>query len=429
MTDAGGRRLVPRTGWGRFLAVAILLPIAGLFGVAIADALPDRLVMDRLADAIGTGDIVTDNYPTGTTGARLDRHSECKRMTIGLGDEPAVGTIESAIRSPTLGSCPGMVARVNGWVDGDGLVRAYEYSRYWSGSVIAFRVGLLLVGVAGMRMVAAVALFGAVLWAWHRLSRTSGSAVAVVGLAPLVLSTDFVDLPGALLHAIAWIVILVSVALVSRLPDDADRWTIVTVLFLVGAAFLYLADMTNPPASWALATGVLGITGARTLRGRALLVRVVVGGGAWVAGFAWMWASKWGLAAAVYGVGEMADEVSGQIDLRLNAAPEGAPPPGFLDGLRLTWGAWWDVPLTGPVVAAVVIGTIWIVSRRGMADLAATWADRVVLSLPALIPPVWLMLLRNHTQIHFWFVYRSLPAALAVLAMAWCVRLERPRRV
>ena len=44
-----------------------------------------------------------------------------------------------------------------------------------------------------------------------------------------------------------------------------------------------------------------------------------------------------------------------------------------------------------------------------MAAIAAT---------PALLPFVWFEIASNHSQIHYWFTYRSIPIALGVALLA-----------
>ena len=46
----------------------------------------------------------------------------------------------------------------------------------------------------------------------------------------------------------------------------------------------------------------------------------------WVAGLAWMWVSKWVIAAAVVGVDAVVDDVRSQIEFRLSGDYEGVSP-------------------------------------------------------------------------------------------------------
>ncbi|NIR40405.1 MAG: hypothetical protein GWN79_22595, partial [Actinobacteria bacterium] len=45
---------------------------------------------------------------------------------------------------------------------------------------------------------------------------------------------------------------------------------------------------------------------------------------------------------------------------------------------------------------------------------------------PALVPFAWFEILSNHSQIHHWYTYRSLPIALGVLLLAVLADADRP---
>ncbi len=50
-----------------------------------------------------------------------------------------------------------------------------------------------------------------------------------------------------------------------------------------------------------------------------------------------------------------------------------------------------------------------------------------LLAAPALLVPAWYEVLSNHSQVHAFFTYRSVPAALGVLVAACLVAATRPR--
>jgi hypothetical protein len=132
----------------RWAALVLGLPVAALALVVLADAIPDRFVADELHEAIVTGQLDSNSYGVGYTGGQLDGFSECKRLTVGLGALPGTGTFESAVRSPTLGSCETAVPKLLGWASGEGLTRSYDYFRYWNGSAVGCARRLPLWGSA-----------------------------------------------------------------------------------------------------------------------------------------------------------------------------------------------------------------------------------------------------------------------------------------
>jgi hypothetical protein len=254
---------------GRSLPVLVVLtlldlPLIGLAGVVAADLVPDRLVMNKLFEATERDALTIDNYPPGWSVRQVDRFSECKRITIGLGDPEGINPLASAIRSPTLGPCSSAVPKIVGWAQGEGLSRSYEYARYWNGSVSVFRP---------------------VIASWRVLASAVGRTAAWAGAAIIVGTTDFVDLPAALLHALAWVCLLGSVVILTR---HSARWSLdvlVWVSFLVGAVFLFFADMANPEAAWTAAVGCVGLASIGLVSPGRLVLRMAATGAAWVAGF------------------------------------------------------------------------------------------------------------------------------------------------
>ncbi len=71
----------------------------------------------------------------------------------------------------------------------------------------------------------------------------------------------------------------------------------------------------------------------------------------------------------------------------------------------------------------IAVGVIWW-HRRGATDARLRLVDRLVVGSAALIVPVWFELLRNHSQLHSWFTYRSLPLAFGIVMAAAVVPLR-----
>ena len=149
--------------------------------------------------------------------------------------------------------------------------------------------------------------------------------------------------------------------------------------------------------------------------------------GGWVAGLVWMWVGKWVLAAVVLGYDEVADNVGEQVRFRLSGENRDVDPSrwrGFADNLS----AWWEQPLTVWVVLGVMaILAIGVARSRPQRTMIASWAAcSAVVLLPVIL---WHLVLNNHSQIHAWLVYRSLPFAFGgVAALTWVALVRQPER-
>ncbi len=399
-------------------------PLVGLTLVVVADGIPDRFVTEQIHDAIVDGTITEDSYRVGLTGGRLDGFSECKRMTVGLGAPDGMSTFESAVRSPSLGRCEWAVPMILAWAQGEPLERSYDYYRYWNGSAVVLRPSVAIFGVAGSRLLAAMAL-GAVTIAFAvALGRRVGRGAALMALAPLLLTTDYIDLPGALVHAIGMIVAVAGAALMLRyLRPDSPVEAYAAAAFAAGAASLFFADLTNPDASWALVACSAAIVAVGAERSADALRRSAASAIGWIVGFGWMWASKWLIAAFVIGFDTVREEISNKTEERLNGEVSGLG-NSRLAGLSRAWNEWWNEPLIVVVVVVLLAITATTVMRRG--DIASTWQRRLLIAAPAVIPFGWHVVMRQHTLVHSWFTYRSFAVAFGIVLLALTARLDHP---
>ena len=401
------------------------LPLLALALVVLADAMPDRFVLYRLRDAIEADQLDANSYSTGYTGGQVDGYSECKRMTVGLGAPPGMGALESAIRSPTLGPCETAVPAVLRWAEGDELSRGYQYFQYWNGSAALLRPTVAAVGVAGTRLLAALALAAAAIMLMWRVVRSVGAVSAGLLGAPLLLTTDFIDLPGALVQAVGMVVALTGAALLLWfLPASARLSTYAAAAFACGATAQFFGDLTNPDAAWALAVAAVAMLAVNAGDIAFAARRVGAAAAGWIVGFAWIWFSKWVIAAFVIGYDTVRFVVTNKTEERLTGDVDGAD-PSLTAGLSAAWRVWRGQPLTTlTMVTFVAVAIVVLVRRR---DLSSTWQQRLLLASAAAIPVAWHLVMRNHTGVHFWFTYRSLAVALGIVLMAATARLVAPQ--
>lgn len=407
----------------RWCGLLLGLPVIALTLVVAADAIPDRLVTERLHDAIVDGTITENSLRVGLTGGTVDGFSECKRLTVGLGAPDGMTTFESAVRSPSLGRCEWAVPDILAWAEGDDLERAYDYYRYWNGGTVVLRPSVAVFGVAGTRLLAAMALAAVTIAFAIALGRRVGRSAATMSLTPLLLTTDFIDLPGALLHALGMIVAFGVVAMMLRwLRPDSSIESYAAAAFAAGAASLFFADLTNPDASWALVACTAAVIAMRGGRTPDAIRRSAASAIGWIIGFAWMWASKWLVASFVLGFATVREEISNKTEERLNGEVRGTSVSRF-EGLNKAWSEWWNQPLIVGVVLVLLGIAALLVLRRG--DMATTWQRRLLIGAPAVIPFSWHVVMRQHTVVHSWFTYRSFAVALGIILLALTARISR----
>lgn len=404
------------------LALPFVLPLAGLVLMLAAMMVPNQFVMEELHEAITDGTLETASYSTGYSGSTVDGFSECKRITVGIGEPAGGSVVQSAIRTPMLGSCELAVPAIEAWASGAGNPQGREYFRYWNGSAVVFRPLIAAVGVAGTRVLAGIGLAVVMALFWREASRRVGWPAATVAVIPIVATTDFVDLPGALLHALGMIVALGSAALLlRRLRPTSSLLGFAGATFTAGATFLYFGDMTNPDAAWAIAASSAAVVAVGADSRRAAAGRAAVGAVGWIVGFVWMWVAKWLIAVPVVGFDAVRSNVTNQVEFRLAGESDGGYTGSLTGSARRAFDAWMDQPLTLWILVVLVVVAI-VVARR-LPTYRRTAVERLMIGAPAIIPVAWHFVLRNHTHFHAWFTYRSFAVAAGVVLMAATARL------
>ena len=410
---------------GGLVLLLVALPIVGFVLVVLADAIPDRPVARHLGTEILNERLTTEDYGTALTGHQIDRFTDCIGITIGLGSPPGTNTIESAISNPTLGKCSEAVPRLQSYLDGNGLEQSYPYYRYWHGYSVVLRPLLAVVGLQGARVVMLVALAAGLLGLARSLARRHGRAVPVVLLAPFVLTTDFIELPGSLPHATGALAILGTSWLAHDVVARSPTWQRVAAVSIVSGATVVYADiLTIPGGGWALCTAVIGMGGSLVLTRLALAMRIIVAVVAWILGYTWMWVSKWILASFVFGIDSVIDVIRFTTENRISG-DNGSIEYGLFATIRVNLEVWLRQPLTGVVVAALLTTFVFVWRRRTRwCPPVDRWVDRLIVASPALIPLVWFEVLKNHSQVHVWFTYRSVPIAVGIVAAASMIVLR-----
>ncbi len=312
---------------------------------------------------------------------------------------------------------------------------AYSYVRYWSGFSVVSRPALWLGGVYMARAVSLLCLVAAVFYLAVVLARRAGLWAAVGLIGVYLGTTDLLALTSQFTHALAQATILATGAMVLQL---GRRWQTAGYLAVIsGGLFAFMDLLTNPPASCVLVVvmaGLAGWTGSRRIRTTlAFLASATVG---WLVGFVGTWVARWLEAVPYNGWSGTVANVRDTAKFRLDGDVSSAgrhfavdlqPGVTTMKNIRM----WLSYPLSPYVLAALalilVVAVVWLLlrDRRRLAAM-------LVLLIPVLYVPIYLETMKNHSQIHSWFVFRDVAMAIAVIAAICLHFLEerlRPRSV
>ena len=417
--------------WVRWVLALAALQVLLLGGLVAAQAVPNPPVVASLAAAVADGGYGPD-YRSDRVGGRADGFTECVVLGYGVSsaDDPR-SLWYRATGGPRLESCTAGAVQVRALAAGASVVPPATYFRYWNGYSVLTRPVLATLGVPGLRLVSGLLLVLAGLALWTAARRRLGGPAALALVVPVAGATNAVTTPAlAFTHALSLAAVAAGVALtaVTTSHRHLEGWRGAAVgAGAAGALFAYVDLLTTPVMSWALCTAVAGAVAWRAAVGthpsaapaatRALVRALLAAGVAWPVAFGGTWVCRWVVAAAVQGPGVLA-AVADKSAERLDGASASVDASfGAPTSTNVTY--WWSTTATaGPLLAvaavAVVVALVLAVRRGG----ARRCAVAGLLAAPALLVPAWYEVLSNHSQVHAFFTYRSVPAAVGVLVLA-----------
>lgn len=424
--------------WPWLLAlVATYAVVQAVFILAtlIAAAVPNGLVLSALTDgaalrlwqpvdypADGVGH-VTERFPFAGVS---DAFTQCIALTMQVPGGDSLW--ESAMAGRHLGTCSLAIPAVTDLTAGTQPDEVFTYNRYWNGFAVLTRPLLVVGGVGAVRVVVAVLLVVSIVLAVMTLLRRVSRWAPVV-LLPVLLSTNILTQPmDAFPHALSFAVILFGVAAGAAVAHQTLPAIFIVAAVMAGI-FNFVDFLLNPPVAWALF--VFAVVAARWSAGGRTSALWRVGGVAvigWIAGYGVTWMTRWALAVLTFGKSAW-DEILAVVSTRLQGENADLVTPGLLQPTLRNTLFWWGTIPTARVVAVlalvvlVVSIIVMLVRRRGQ-DLLAM----IALAAPAILVPVWLELLNNHSQIHVFFVYRAIPVALGIIAAAALLAATGRRR-
>ena len=405
------------------LIVLLIAPLVGFALIVASHLVPDGAIRQQLADSIARNQLTTANYGQAVSGKQIDYFTDCIGISIGLPDEGNASPIRSAVATPTGGGCSVLVPSIVGVEGGDEWVGGYDYYRYWHGYTSVTRPSIASFGLGGARVLALVGLAGLVVGLGRSLTRAHGWATGVALLGPLVLTTDFIELPRSLPHATGAAAALAGAWYAHR--RTLLRPALGEIAWcgaIAGAVFVYFDLLTMPPGAAVLLVGVIGFAFAQVATGRRLGVGMFLALVAWSAGWVWMWVTKWLIASIVFGVGTVYDVIRFTAENRLDGSAESFD-FSFLNTSWTMLVTWKNQPLTPTVMVVFTAAVGVVVALRRRAGSFDRIADRLVLAVPSVIVFVWFEIMRNHSQNHGFFTYRSLAVSAGLVLAAAVVVL------
>lgn len=285
-----------------------------------------------------------------------------------------------------------------------------NYPRYWHGYLIFLRPLLIIMNLGSIRLIYAVVLFLLIGLTTYHLIKRSDIYVGIAFLISLAVgnaATFFFSMQFSNL----WILTLLAMLLMLCKPRYIEKFqNMLIFFFMVGSLTNFFDLLTVPLISW----GIPIITyyyinnkypSSEKEDGEKPYERLVFTGVFWTIGYGLTWFTKWLLATIILRKNVIHDAIT-QILFRTEGNND--YPLQRIEMLRK------NIILMYPRVTLLILGiTCFIFLAIAISKRTRSYRYTNLIRmfslyiLIALTPYIWLNLLANHSQIHFWFTYRG----------------------
>jgi hypothetical protein len=402
-----------------------LLALVGVFITLLVMTLSftdDSLIVANLREAIEVGALTSDSYPLSPFGHRnslSDQWTDCvaygtdlsnndRSLIYRLAATPHVVSEQVEVPDASYGPCADLTKAIMA-----GTAKATGPNlRFWHGYLVYLRPMLSMMSLPKIHRVNAILLYAALLLLAYRFFVLFGPWAFPVVLLPFAASADLLTMPLVTTHAVSFIWIFLSVAIIAI---SLQRWSarIETVMALsasAGAIFNFVSFLLNPPLAPAL-IGFLVMTKCLSStndpgRVRRALVNAGLVVTCWFAGFAIAWIAKWIFAASALGTESIMREIviaatgSGYQSVATDRNVHILMPTLIV--LSNGFPHLWVCIAASWLVAAAILA--WCTATHHLSKTDIT--DFLILQVPLLIPVIWVEIMRAHSIEHA-FVFRD----------------------
>lgn len=281
---------------------------------------------------------------------------------------------------------------------------AVSYGRYWHGYLLYLKPLLMVLNYGQIRYfigMIQLGLFVSVVYLFVKKNKASHIipfTAAYFFLNPAALSLSLQYFPASVLTMLQFIMLLLQE---EKYREDHKRW--IYHFFIVGCLISYFDLLTYPLLTLGMPLTFLLVENRKSIKDS--MVRFLESCIAWGAGYGMMWGSKWVLGSLLTKENIIQDAI-GNVLIRVGAS-ENEVKVSFVQVIMKNIGT---NKLCLLAVVLVFIGIIlYGILKKQFTDFRKF--DFGV-SLCALLPFAWYVVVSNHSYIHYWFTYRILAISI-----------------
>lgn len=323
--------------------------------------------------------------------------------------EDSLGVFHKVLLNPEVSTSPALVNYLRHFSpDSVGKPAVTPYGRYWHGCQTLLKPMLVVGDYHNIKMLNYIALFAifmlSIIYLNGRLSWQIGILYQIAFLA-----VGIVFVPHKIHTSCCFYICFLTVVgiLMCNKRTFTDRFTLL-FFYTVGAVTTYFDQLSTPLITLCIPLSILLCYRSATAK----ISSTIKFMGAWAAGYVILWGIKWTLASLFTDYNMFADALN-QIILRTNGANWTIRwGLGFYPGFR--YGSY----LLFLLILLTAGYSIRRFNRRESGLILS-------LMLIAVVPYIWFFTFRNHSFIHYHFVWRLIAIPIFDLLLSWYLILRK----
>lgn len=279
-----------------------------------------------------------------------------------------------------------------------------DYPRYWHGHLAVVRPLLTITTHHGIRIINYILLSAMLIMIIYLLIRQKHTAVAISLVSSLLITAVWL-VPMCIQFSTTFYLAFAAIIYILATKDVSENHNIgktLLLFFIIGGTTSFADLLTTPLITLCLPLLILLSTG--NYDRKKPLYTTITASSAWLLGYTLVWITKWIIANIVIGY-DISDAIS---QAQMRTSTEYAGFDMSLTGIFVYLSHYTKLMIaTITLFTAFIAFNIILYCKRKQAFCTNSY-----LLVIACMPVVWVLVLRNHSVIHFWFVWRIFSASI-----------------
>lgn len=402
----------------KICTLCICVPLIGALLMIAVYMLPTGRMKGHIAnsDDIFNYEGIYPQIIGGYKSSQLDNYTDALMYATAIHESSGNAVHDAMVNARYEYADDNMVQSLNDYANDvhskDDLKYEILYPRYWHGYLVILKPLLVLFDVGEIRMMNLVVQGSLLVLLLYLIRKKLGERYQL----PVILMVAVLNpvvLPLSLQFSWVYYVSLIGSVVLLMMKKLTRKKNDILFFLIIGMLTSYVDLLTYPLITLGLPL-VLYLLMDENENWKGQLMKVVKCSFIWAVGYAVMWCGKW-ILCGVLGGNNLASDVTSEILFRVSMTGESEETLTIGMVLDRNFGVLFKWPYL--LLLLLFLGSCFLLRRKNH-QKGIGWQQQLVKVLPylavMLLPVFWLIVLSNHSWVHYWFTYREL--SVAVLA-------------